>query len=158
MYIYISYISCIRWYTCIEIHKLHLHGTPFCVLINRIKAERFSAVLVCGGSLSHIFGPKTLKFFSPDFPWLALTTFKFRFCWLRTGLLDDLNSKMFDIKHGFNWCRVLKIWRQSVLNLWIVIVDLFEFSKRSCSCQLFFASFQLFVMTFGCIPEDNSWN
>ena len=131
MYIYISYISCIRWYTCIEIHKLHLHGTPFCVLINRIKAERFSAVLVCGGSLSHIFGPKTLKFFSPNFTWLALTTFKFRFCWLRTGLSDDLTTKMFDIKHGFNWFFEkfkTKCSRSLNYHCW------FKFSKRSCSC------------------------
>ena len=140
MYIYETliyvklYFYCIRCYTCIQIflHKLHLHETPSHGFINRLKAERFSAFLICVGSLFRILGSKTLKLFSLNFTWLALTTFKFRFCWLWTGLSDDLISKMFDIKNGFNWCRVLKFSKQkSVLNLWIAIADLFEFSKRS---------------------------
>ena len=127
------YFCCIRCYTCIQIflHKLNLHETPSHVFINRLKTERFSAFLICGGSLFYIFGTKTLKLFSPNFTWLALTAFKFRYCWLRIGLSDDLTSKIFHIKHGFNWCRVLKISGQIVLNLWIVIVNLFAFSKRS---------------------------
>ena len=47
--------------------------------VNRLKAESFSAFLQCGGSLSHIYSPKTLKRFSPDFTWLVLTTSKLRF-------------------------------------------------------------------------------
>ena len=127
------YFCWIKCYTCIQIflHKLHLHKTPSHIFTNCLKAERFSAFSICGGSLFYIFGPKTLQLFSPNFTWLALTTFKFRYCWLWTGLSDDLTSKMLDTKHGFNWCRVLKISRQSVLDLWNFIIDLFEFSKRS---------------------------
>ena len=132
------YLCCIRCYTCIQIynpldflHKLHLHEMSYHVFIYRLKAERLSAFLIHGGSLFHIFGPRTLKLFSPNFTWSALTTFKFRFCRLRAGLSNNLISKMFDIERGFNWCRVLKLSRQSAFNLCIVIVDLFEFSKRS---------------------------
>ena len=75
------YFYCIRCYTCVQVflHKLHLHETPSHVFINRLKAERFSVFLICGGSLFHIFNPRTLKLFSPNFTWLALITFKFRF-------------------------------------------------------------------------------
>ena len=134
MYIYetLTYVNlyffCIRCYMCIQmfLHKWHLHKTPSHVFINQLKAERFSA---CGGSLFHIFGPYILKLFLPI---VTLTAFKFRFCWLRTGLSDDLTSKMFDIKHGFNWWRVLKVSRQSVLNLWMLIC--LNFLKVYCSC------------------------
>ena len=55
----------IRCYTCIQIfrHKLHSHKMPSHVFINCLKAETFSAFLICGGSLLHIFGPRTLKRF-----------------------------------------------------------------------------------------------
>ena len=87
------------------INCTYMKGLPMFLLI---KAEKFSAYLLCGGSLIHIFGPKILKLFLPNFNLLALTTFKFRFRWLQTGLSDDLTWKMFDIKHGFNWYRELK--------------------------------------------------
>ena len=122
MYIYKTstyvdlYFCCIRCYTCIQIFllKLHLHETPSHVFIICLKTERFSSFLICGGSLFHIFGPKTLKLFSLNFTWLALRTFKFRYWWLWIGLSNDLTSKRFDKKHGLNWCRVLNISRQSV--------------------------------------------
>ena len=55
----------IRCYTCIQIfrHKLHSHKIPSHVFINCLKAETFSAFLIRGGSLFHIFGPRTLKLF-----------------------------------------------------------------------------------------------
>ena len=86
----------------IFLHKLHLHEMSYHVFIYRLKAERLSAFLIHGGSLFHIFGPRTLKLFSPNFTWSALTTFKFRFCRLRAGLSNNLISKMFDIERGFN--------------------------------------------------------
>ena len=100
------YFCCIRYHKCIQIflHELHLHETLSHVFISRLKAGRFSAFLICGGSLFHIFGPRTLKLFSPNFTWLALTTFKFRFCWLRTGLSDDLN-----------WCRGRDLFESQIL-------------------------------------------
>ena len=127
------YFCCIRCYTCIQIflHKLHLYEMLSHVFINCLKAEKFSTFLICGSSLFHIFDLKTLKLFSPNFTWLALITFKFRYYWLWIGLSDHLTLKMFVIKHRFNWCKVLENSGQSVLNLWTVIVDLFEFSKRS---------------------------
>ena len=80
--LHICYIRC---YKCTEIflHKLHLHEMSSHVFINRLKAERFPAFLICGSSLFRIFGPSTLKHFLPNFCWLALTIFKCRFCWLR---------------------------------------------------------------------------
>ena len=75
---------------------------PSYVPINRLKAERFSIFLISRFSLFHTLDPKILKLFSPNFTWLALTILKFRFYWLRTDLSDDLNPKMFDIKHAFN--------------------------------------------------------
>ena len=68
---------CIRAYTCIQIflHKLHLHEIPSLVFINRLKTERFSAFLICGGSLFHIFVTKTLKLL--DFQTLRLAKFYF---------------------------------------------------------------------------------
>ena len=59
----IFFFCSIRCYTCIQIfrHKLHSHKMPFHVFINCLKAETFSAFLICGGSLFHIFGPRTLK-------------------------------------------------------------------------------------------------
>ena len=59
--------------------KLHLHKTTFHIFINCLKTERFLAFLICGGSLFHCFGLRTLKLFSRNFTWLALKTFKFRF-------------------------------------------------------------------------------
>ena len=104
--IYFCYIRC---YTCVQIflHEL-LHESPSHVFINRLKVERFSTFLICGSSLFHIFDPRTLKLFPPNITWITLTTFKFRFRWLRTGLSVNLISKMFHIKQGFNWCKVLK--------------------------------------------------
>ena len=110
----------------IFLHKLRLHETSYHVFIYRLKAERLSAFLIRESSLFHIFGPRTLKLFSPNFTWLAHTTSKFRFSQLRAGLSNSLTSKMFDIERG-----VIKIQRQSALNLSIVIIDLSEFSERS---------------------------
>ena len=95
------------------LHKLHLHETPSHVFINRLKAERFLAFLICGGSLFHTFGPRTAKLFSPNFTSLALITFKCRFCWLWTGLSNDLSSmviketraKLSNFKCIINWIR-----------------------------------------------------
>ena len=124
------YFRYIRCYTYIQIflHKLHLYETPSLVFINRLKGVKFSVFL---NMLFHIFGPRTFKLFSPNFTWLARTTFKFRFCWLGAGLSNNLTSNMFDIKHGFNWCRVFNSSGQGVLNIYLVIVDLFEFSENS---------------------------
>ena len=49
------------------------------VFVDCLKAEKFSAFLLCGGSLFHIFGPRTLKLFLPNFNWLVFMTFKLRF-------------------------------------------------------------------------------
>ena len=118
----------------IFLHKLHLHETSYHVSIYHLKAERLSAFLIHGGSLFHIFGPMTLKLFSPNFTWLALTTSKFRFCQLRAGLSNDLTSKMFDIERGFNWCRVLKIQRQSALIFLLSLLICLNFLNDQPSC------------------------
>ena len=80
--LYICYIRC---YKCIQIflNKLHLHEMSSQVFINRLKAERFPAFLIFDSSLFRIFGHSTLKHFLPNFCWLALTVFKYRFCWPR---------------------------------------------------------------------------
>ena len=91
------------------IHKKHR--------LNHSFKNMFSAFLTEDGRLLHILGPNILKLCSTNFTWLGLTTFKFRFCWLRLGLPEVLNSKIFEIKLGFKWLRVLKSSRHNVLSL-----------------------------------------
>ena len=67
-----------------------------------LKVERFSADLICGGRLFHIFGSSDLKLFSPKLTWFGLVVSRFRTCCLRAALFGDGNLKILDINPGFS--------------------------------------------------------
>ena len=103
------------------------------------------------------------------FTWLALLTFIFRFCWLQTGLSDNLTWKCLTLNMDLIDVGFWK-FHKSVFNLCIALLICLNFPKDQRrwlyshfggTGVLFFASFWPFVMTFGyrnAIPEDNSWN
>ena len=138
------YFCCIKCYTCIALTR----NTVPCFYQSFKSREVFSIFNMWWYSI-HIFGFRTLK----------ILINKFRFYWLRAGVSNALTSKMFDIKYGFNWCRVLKIWTDGVFSIFLLSLLIclnflndqrsFLYSHFGGTGGLFFTSFQPFVMTFG---------